>query len=103
MRHALQAVPPVYDLYAVSNHYGGLGGGHYTAYCHVDGQGWADFNDSNVSPERADNVQSSAAYLLFYRRRTEAQQDAQSASKCSCNAMQSVMPCPLVQCHHGQL
>jgi hypothetical protein len=21
-----------YELYAVSNHYGGLGGGHYTAY-----------------------------------------------------------------------
>jgi ubiquitin C-terminal hydrolase len=23
----------VYDLYAVSNHYGSLNGGHYTAYC----------------------------------------------------------------------
>lgn len=23
--------PPVYDLYAISNHMGGLGGGHYTA------------------------------------------------------------------------
>jgi ubiquitin C-terminal hydrolase len=23
----------VYDLYAVSNHFGGLDGGHYTAYC----------------------------------------------------------------------
>lgn len=22
----------VYELYAISNHYGGLGGGHYTAY-----------------------------------------------------------------------
>jgi len=22
----------LYDLYAVSNHFGGLGGGHYTAY-----------------------------------------------------------------------
>jgi ubiquitin carboxyl-terminal hydrolase 4/11/15 len=25
--------PPVYDLYAVSQHMGGLGGGHYTATC----------------------------------------------------------------------
>jgi len=25
----------VYNLYAISNHYGGLGGGHYTAYCKV--------------------------------------------------------------------
>lgn len=23
---------PEYELYAISNHYGGLGGGHYTAY-----------------------------------------------------------------------
>lgn len=26
----------IYDLYAVSNHYGGTGGGHYTAY----GKNW---------------------------------------------------------------
>lgn len=25
----------VYELYAVINHYGGLGGGHYTAYAKV--------------------------------------------------------------------
>ena len=25
--------PPIYDLYAVSQHSGGLGGGHYTAVC----------------------------------------------------------------------
>ena len=28
-----------YDLYAVSNHYGGAGGGHYTAYC----KAWLDW------------------------------------------------------------
>lgn len=28
-----EAAPPVYDLYAVSHHSGGLGGGHYTATC----------------------------------------------------------------------
>lgn len=27
--------PHVYELYAISNHYGGLGGGHYTAYAKV--------------------------------------------------------------------
>lgn len=26
----------VYELYAVSNHYGGLGGGHYSAYSKVN-------------------------------------------------------------------
>ena len=38
---------PVYDLYAVSNHYGGLGGGHYTAYAKNNGK-WHDYNDSSV-------------------------------------------------------
>ena len=28
-------VPYVYELYAISNHYGGLGGGHYSAYAKV--------------------------------------------------------------------
>lgn len=27
--------PHLYELYAISNHYGGLGGGHYTAYAKV--------------------------------------------------------------------
>lgn len=29
---------PIYDLYAISNHYGGLGGGHYTAYAKNGGK-----------------------------------------------------------------
>lgn len=35
----------LYDLFAVDNHYGGLGGGHYTAYAKnfFDGK-WYDFN-----------------------------------------------------------
>lgn len=27
--------PPIYDLYAVINHYGGMIGGHYTAYARL--------------------------------------------------------------------
>jgi Ubiquitin carboxyl-terminal hydrolase len=34
-----QEVAPVYDLYAVSNHFGGLGGGHYTAFVRLPGTG----------------------------------------------------------------
>jgi len=32
MRIGAGQVEPIYDLYAVSNHYGGSGFGHYTAY-----------------------------------------------------------------------
>ena len=61
---------PVYDLYAVSNHFGGMGGGHYTAFCQMpDDQGWFDFDDSHVSEVDVGKVQSPAAYVLFYHRR----------------------------------
>lgn len=33
--HRCQDVPHNYRLYATSNHYGSLGGGHYTAYVYV--------------------------------------------------------------------
>ncbi|WWD19867.1 hypothetical protein CI109_104335 [Kwoniella shandongensis] len=63
--------PMIYDLYAVDNHFGGMGGGHYTAFCRnkVDGQ-WYNYDDSRVSKADVSAVQSRAAYLLFYRRRT---------------------------------
>ncbi|KAL8655805.1 MAG: hypothetical protein Q9226_002899 [Calogaya cf. arnoldii] len=64
---------PIYDLFAVDNHYGGLGGGHYTAYAkNFYDKGWYDYNDSSVSRCRnPQNVVSNAAYLLFYRRRSD--------------------------------
>lgn len=60
---------PVYDLYAVSNHFGGMGGGHYTAFCQMpDSKKWYDFDDSSVTEVDPKDVQSSAAYVLFYHR-----------------------------------
>ena len=60
----------IYDLFAVSNHYGGMGGGHYTAFClnHFDNN-WYDFDDNDVSKIDKTKVPSEASYLLFYRRR----------------------------------
>jgi len=60
----------LYDLYAVSCHGGGLGGGHYWAYVknHKDGN-WYNMNDSSTGPMRASSVKTSEAYLLFYVRR----------------------------------
>lgn len=78
-----------YDLFAVDNHYGGLGGGHYTAMAqNFFDQQWYDYNgecskskslqgpkltteDSIVS--RCSSGQKAVtrnAYLLFYRRRS---------------------------------
>ncbi|EMC99064.1 hypothetical protein BAUCODRAFT_120356 [Baudoinia panamericana UAMH 10762] len=62
----------IYDLFAVDNHYGGLGGGHYTALAKnfYDGQ-WYDYNDSICSKAGDAKLRSAAAYLLFYRRRSD--------------------------------
>ncbi|KAI7984017.1 Ubiquitin carboxyl-terminal hydrolase 8 [Camellia lanceoleosa] len=57
-----------YMLYAVSNHYGSMGGGHYTAFVHHGGDRWYDFDDSRVSSINEDRIKTSAAYVLFYRR-----------------------------------
>ncbi|KAM6180834.1 ubiquitin carboxyl-terminal hydrolase 8 isoform 3-T3 [Erethizon dorsatum] len=56
-----------YNLFSVSNHYGGLDGGHYTAYCkNAARQRWFKFDDHEVSDISAASVKSSAAYILFY-------------------------------------
>ncbi|KAL8227133.1 hypothetical protein R6Q57_016965 [Mikania cordata] len=56
-----------YKMYAVSNHYGGMGGGHYTAFVQC-GEQWYEFNDSQVFPISEDQIKTSAAYVLFYKR-----------------------------------
>ncbi|XP_061124978.1 ubiquitin carboxyl-terminal hydrolase 15-like isoform X2 [Syngnathus typhle] len=61
--------PCCYDLIAVSNHYGGMGGGHYTAYAKNTNDGkWYNFDDSSVSPVSEDQIVSKAGYVLFYQR-----------------------------------
>uniref|UniRef100_A0A7N6B9W6 Ubiquitin carboxyl-terminal hydrolase n=1 Tax=Anabas testudineus TaxID=64144 RepID=A0A7N6B9W6_ANATE len=51
------AGPCLYDLIAVSNHYGGMGGGHYTAYAKNKDDGkWYNFDDSSVSPASEDQI-----------------------------------------------
>ncbi|KAI2644215.1 Ubiquitin carboxyl-terminal hydrolase 15 [Labeo rohita] len=51
------AGPCRYDLIAVSNHYGGMGGGHYTAYAkNKEDDKWYNFDDSSVSPTSEDQI-----------------------------------------------
>ncbi|GAM18410.1 hypothetical protein SAMD00019534_015850 [Acytostelium subglobosum LB1] len=61
---------PIYDLFAVSNHYGSMGGGHYTAYAlnEIEDQ-WFKFDDSSTHSIDPSNIVTDAAYVLFYRRR----------------------------------
>eukprot|EP00742_Colponemidia_sp_Colp-10_P007733 GILJ01008336.1.p1 GENE.GILJ01008336.1~~GILJ01008336.1.p1 ORF type:complete len:932 (+),score=140.68 GILJ01008336.1:66-2798(+) len=69
-RDLTQTVPPVYDLFAVSNHFGGAGFGHYTAFAkNFEKDEWFCFDDSSVTPISESAVKSSAAYVLFYKRR----------------------------------
>ncbi|PVV02083.1 hypothetical protein BB560_003475 [Smittium megazygosporum] len=63
----------VYDLYATCNHFGGYGGGHYTAsVLHSDTNQWHYYNDSHVSRilDPAKEVINESAYVLFYKSRT---------------------------------
>ncbi|CAI9097565.1 OLC1v1034027C1 [Oldenlandia corymbosa var. corymbosa] len=57
-----------YSLYAVSNHYGSMGMGHYTSYVRLGGNKWYEFNDIGVTRVGSDKIKTASAYVLFYRR-----------------------------------
>ena len=60
----------IYDLFAVANHFGGLHGGHYIAYCKNNFENkWYEFNDSYVSEIDENKIVSKSAYVLFYKKR----------------------------------
>uniref|UniRef100_A0A8C3LGE2 Ubiquitin carboxyl-terminal hydrolase n=1 Tax=Chrysolophus pictus TaxID=9089 RepID=A0A8C3LGE2_CHRPC len=78
----------VYDLIAVSNHYGAMGVGHYTAYAKnkVNGK-WYYFDDSSVSLASEDQIVTKAAYVLFYQRRNNEEHVAPSPPQEECDGM----------------
>ncbi|XP_043250566.1 ubiquitin carboxyl-terminal hydrolase 8-like [Colletes gigas] len=58
-----------YSLYAMSNHYGTMEGGHYTAFCKNAAQNkWYKYDDQTVTEVTENQVrsQNTSAYLLFY-------------------------------------
>ena len=64
----------IYDCFGVSNHFGSSGFGHYTAFAkHPISGEWYNYDDANVtkvsSGLRQNQIVSSAAYNLFFRRR----------------------------------
>ena len=59
----------IYDLYAVSQHIGNYGGGHYTAAC-KNYDKWYLFNDDDVNEIDDENeIQNNTAYILFYKKK----------------------------------
>ena len=59
----------IYDLFAITNHFGDLSGGHYTAFCKNNGI-WYEFDDSKVKRIKDEKkLISSSAYILFYKKR----------------------------------
>lgn len=77
--------PYIYDLYAVINHYGRMGFGHYTAFARDwDGEKgsnkgenlWCSYDDDIIHVVDEKSVKTSAAYILFYRQRCSSGCDA---------------------------
>lgn len=75
-KNGSRSSPPLYELYAVCNHMGGLQGGHYTAHCRsgatdcrgrVSAGEWHTFDDTRVGPITTSRVGGASAYVLFYR------------------------------------
>jgi len=69
-----ESVEATFDCFAVANHFGRMGFGHYTAFARqFDEKGsfgeWTLFDDSRVRSVDDAEVVSPAAYVLFYRRR----------------------------------
>ena len=67
---ATSGEPDMYELQAVSNHYGSTGGGHYTAFARNTESGqWYKFDDSHTAAVDPKDVVTPAAYVLIYVRR----------------------------------
>nr|XP_039274729.1 ubiquitin carboxyl-terminal hydrolase 19-like [Styela clava] len=72
-----QTEPPVYDLFGVVNHHGGLFGGHYTSFVQLADEnggdtdlGWRLCDDTHVTTVRSEKeVVTSSSYVMFYHRR----------------------------------
>ncbi|KAL3536010.1 hypothetical protein ACH5RR_004471 [Cinchona calisaya] len=68
MVHKNSQVSHRYMLYAISNHLGCMGSGHYTAFIRHGQSRWYEFDDSNVFHVSEKQIKKSSAYVLFYRR-----------------------------------
>jgi ubiquitin carboxyl-terminal hydrolase 4/11/15 len=56
----------VYDLFAISQHFGNLNSGHYTSLCKNKDK-WIEFDDENITSADDKNIINNFSYLLFYK------------------------------------
>jgi len=61
----------IYDLYGVIEHGGNVNGGHYVAKIKNDNGKWYCHDDKMIKEIPADNIVSSAAYCLVYRKKKD--------------------------------
>nr|APO15833.1 ubiquitin-conjugating enzyme E2 [Sesuvium portulacastrum] len=62
--------PQLYELYALINHYGSMGSGHYTAHIKLlEENKWYNFDDSHIWAIGEEDVKTNHAYVLFYQRK----------------------------------
>ncbi len=60
---------PKYNLFAVTEHYGSLSGGHYVAVCRSFWKkGWVAYDDSTLGLVKPEDVTNKNGYVLFYHR-----------------------------------
>ncbi|XP_050016803.1 ubiquitin carboxyl-terminal hydrolase 11 [Alexandromys fortis] len=86
-----------YDLIAVSNHYGGMRDGHYTTFaCNKDSGQWHYFDDNSVSPVNENQIESKAAYVLFYQRQDVARRQSRTVSSGIPTSVSGLTPNPEV-------
>merc|ERR1712228_723244 len=72
-----EEVNALYDLFAVSIHSGGLGGGHYIANAkNLHNGDWYDYNDSSCSSMNEESACTDSAYVLFYKKRGDQSMEA---------------------------
>lgn len=64
--HILGNYNSKYELFAISQHYGGLSSGHYTALC-KNNDNWLEFDDESVTKINNKEIVTNSAYLLFYK------------------------------------
>uniref|UniRef100_H2ZYD5 Ubiquitin carboxyl-terminal hydrolase n=1 Tax=Latimeria chalumnae TaxID=7897 RepID=H2ZYD5_LATCH len=61
-----------YDLISLICHRGNVNSGHYIAYCRKDANTWYQYDDHKVSEVSEATIQKEHAYILLYKKSSEA-------------------------------